>query len=554
MTSMNGADDALCFVPLGGTGEIGMNLSLYGLDGKWLMVDFGISFGDETMPGIDIVMPDPTFIEDRKEDLVGLVLTHGHEDHFGAIPYLWQRLECPIHATPFTAAFLRRKLAETDFADRVKIVEIPLSGRFDLGPFGLEFITMTHSIPEPNALVIRTRHGVVVHSGDWKLDPQPLVGEPTDIDALQRVGRDGVLALVCDSTNALEPGRTGSEADVRVALTAAIAKEKNRVAVTCFSTNVARLHSVAEAAHANGRHCALIGRSLWRIHEAARETGYLNPPEPFVTEADAGFLPRDKIVMVCTGSQGEPRSALSRIARGDHPNIVLDRDDTVFFSAREIPGNEKAIIRVQNQLVESGVKLVTPDDAPIHVSGHPGQDDLTDLYQWLRPRISVPVHGEARHLRAHAQLARRCQVPEVAIPHDGAVIRLAPGPAETVGEVTSGRLARDGHRLIRLDSGAIRGRNQMTHNGAALATVVLDGHGRLAGSPQVALLGLEDEADLDDAQADVSDEVRDAVGRLSKPQRDDDEAVREAARRAVRKAIRSWHGKRPVTTVHIVRV
>ncbi len=552
-------DDALYFLPLGGSDEIGMNLYLYGVDGKWLMVDLGIAFGDESTPGIEVVMPDPAFIEERSADLVGIVLTHAHEDHFGAVQYLWPRFRCPVYATPFAAALLRLKLQESDFADEVEIVEVPLSGTVTAGPFDIELVTVTHSIPEPNALVIRSRFGVVVHSGDWKLDPDPLLGTPADEERFRKIGEEGVLALVCDSTNVLEAGTTGSESDVREALTKLMAGLEGRIAVACFATNVARLQSIAEAAHANGRHCALVGRSLWRVHTAATETGYLSPPEPFITENDAGFLPEDKIVLICTGSQGEPRAALTRIAQGDHPNIVLTSGDTVIFSSREIPGNEKAINRVRNRLIGQAVAVVTPDDAeagaPIHVSGHPARDDLLAMYQWLQPKIAIPVHGETRHLLAHARLAESCQVPQVLVPEDGALIRLAPGRAEIEGRIAAGRLALDGDRLIGLqDSDTIRHRHRMAYNGAAMATVLVNKHGKIAADPQVTLLGLEEGGALLDLQDELSKVVRKAVDRLPTLSRRDDETLKEAARLAIRRAIKARQGKKPMTQIHLMRL
>ena len=370
-----GPDD-LWFLPLGGSGEIGMNLNLYGHAGKWLMVDLGISFGDETMPGVDVIMPDPAFIAERREDLVGLVITHAHEDHLGAVQHLWPELRCPVYATPFTASVLRAKLFEKSLVGRVEIIEVPLSGRFTAGPFDVELVRVTHSVPEPSALILRTPLGAVLHTGDWKLDPSPVTGEPTDEAALIRLGDEGALAMVCDSTNATVPGTSGSEAAVRESLIELFGKFENRIAISCFATNVARLDSIAAAAAANDRNVALVGRSLWRINEAARANGYLKDAAPFLSEHDAGFLPREKTVLICTGSQGEPRSALSRIAADDHPEIVLERGDTVIFSSREIPGNERAIGRVQNMLIGQGVEVITADDAFVHVSGHPAQDEL----------------------------------------------------------------------------------------------------------------------------------------------------------------------------------
>ncbi len=546
--------DGLYFLPLGGSGEIGMNLNLYGHRGKWLMVDLGISFADDTMPGLDIIMPDPAFIREQRDNLVGLVLTHAHEDHLGAIQYLWPELKCPVYCTPFTASVLRAKLYERQLANKVPIHEIPMGGRFELGPFQLEFVSVTHSIPEPNALAIRTGAGVVVHTGDWKLDPEPIIGTVADEARLRALGDEGVLALVCDSTNAMVPGRSGSEARVRETLTDLLGRFENRIAVTCFATNVARLESVAAAAAANGRNVALVGRSLWRINEAARSNGYLADVPPFLSEHDAAYLPKDKLVMICTGSQGEPRSALSRIAGGDHPQVTLEPGDTVIFSSREIPGNERAIGRVQNHLVNRGIEIVTADDAFVHVSGHPAQDELVQMYQWVRPSIAVPVHGEQRHQLAHAKLAQGCQVPHGLVPTNGDVVRLGPGPVEVVAQVRTGRLAMDGKRLVPLDTGLMRARTRMVHNGAAVATLVLNARGELVTAPQVAVMGLLDGENDHDVLLDVVDAVREAIAAMPKPDRQDDDRVKEAARIAVRRCFNASHGKKPVTDVHLVRV
>lgn len=554
-TSPSGPDDALYFLPLGGAGEIGMNMYLYGHAGQWLMVDCGVTFADEAVPGVDLIVPDPVFIERRRDKLLGLVITHAHEDHIGAITLLWPDLRCPIYATPFTAAVLRIKLRETDFADRVTIVEVPLGGDIEIGPFGVGFITMTHSVPEPNALVIRTRHGAVVHTGDWKLDPAPQIGAVTDEATLRQLGDKGVVAVMGDSTNALTPGRSASEEDVRKGLAEVIAAQPNRVVVTCFSSNIARIHSVMLAAQQAGRHCALVGRSLWKIMEAAQSTGYMTDlPEPFLREDQVGYIPRDKLVLVCTGSQGEPRSALSRIAGDSHPHITLEAGDTVIFSAREIPGNEKAIGRVQNALVAQGITLITPDDAMVHCSGHPARDELTTLYQWLKPKAVVPVHGEERHMRAHAALAAEGQVAQTLVPHNGTLVRLAPGPLEIVDHVEHGRLALDGHHLVPLGGEAIRDRQKIIHNGAAVVTLVLDRDGRLAADPKVALLGIEDAEDLADSEAEVAEEVRSAIDSLPRAQRNDEAALSETARVTVRRTIRNWHGKKPVTEVHLIRL
>ena len=546
-------DEGLYFLPLGGSGEIGMNLNLYRYGGKWLMVDLGITFGDDSTPGVDVLMPDPAYIVERRGDLAGLVLTHAHEDHLGAVPYLWNRLKCPVYATPFTAAVLRRKLAEMDRPNSIPITEVPLSGKFSVGPFEIELITLTHSIPEPNAVAIRTPAGTVLHTGDWKIDPKPMVGEVTDEEALRALGQEGVLAMVCDSTNALQPGHSRSEGDLRESLVEVVGRFNKRVAIGCFSSNIARLETIAHVAKKTGRHPALVGRSLWRMYEAAQESGYLKGIT-FLSDADGAHLPRDKVLMACTGSQGEKRSALWRIAADDHPNVLLEQGDAVVFSSRVIPGNEKSIQRLQNQLVGLGVKLVTDDDAFVHVSGHPNQDELAQMYQWVRPRIAVPVHGEIRHMRAHAALARACQVPEAIVPQNGTLIRLAPGPAEIVEEVPVGRLALDGALLVPLDAEILRKRTQMIWNGSAVATVVLDRHGRLAAEPQLTLQGLFDGAGIEDAITDATYAVRDAIEALPSRQRTNDDAVREAARVAVRRAIQASHGKRPPTEVHLVRL
>lgn len=530
-----------------------MNLNLYGHAGKWLMVDLGVTFRDDRTPGIDVIMPDTSYIEARRSDLVGLVLTHGHEDHIGAVPYLWPRLRCPIYATPFTATLVRRKLQEVGESDRAEIIEVPMSGRFSVAPFELELITLTHSIPEPNAVVIRTPAGTLLHTGDWKLDPEPLIGPVADEAALRRLGEEGILAMICDSTNALVPGQSGSEATVRDSLGDLVGRLSGRIAVACFASNVARLESITRIALAHDRQVALVGRSLWRIAEAARQNGYLGDLPPFVSEHDIGYLPRDKALMICTGSQGEPRSALARIAREEHPNVALESGDTVIFSSRIIPGNERAIGDLQNQLVRLGVDIVTERDHMVHVSGHPARDELVSMYQWVRPKVAIPVHGEARHLAAHARLAERCQVSQALVIENGSLVRLAPGPAEVIDNVPSGRVGLDGKALIRLDGTVMRTRHRTVWNGAAVATLVLDKSGRLRATPQITVHGLLD-PELDaDVLDDLSESVLAAVNALPPGDRDD-ETVREAARLAIRRSLHASRGKKPVTDVHVVRI
>lgn len=543
----------LLFLPLGGAGEIGMNLNLYGFGppGKhrWLMVDLGVTFSDGAAP-IDVIMPDPTFIEERKDALVGLVLTHAHEDHLGAVPYLWERLRCPIYATPFTAEVLGHKLREAGLTG-VPVTTVALGSRFRIEPFDLELITLTHSIPEPNAVAIRTPLGTVLHTGDWKFDPSPVVGPTADEDALRRLGDAGVLAMVCDSTNVFTEGTSGSEADLRRSLTDIVAGCTGRVAVTCFASNVARLETVAAAAAANRRNVVAAGRSLRRIEQAARATGYMRDVPPFIDESEAGFFPRDRVLIVCTGSQGEPRAALARMATGEHPNVTLEKGDAVIFSSRVIPGNEISIARVQNDLVRLGVRAVTWNDAPVHVSGHPAKDELIHMYQLARPRIAIPVHGELRHLVAHAELAKTCQVQETVVAENGALVRLAPGRSDIVERVHAGRLGFDGDRVVPLDGEVLRSRVRAFYNGVAMVTVVVDGGG-VIGEPELSAVGLLDDANPETREAAI-DAVLDALEDAPERVFADDAQLREAVRVAVRRVFRDRMGKKPVTHVHLVR-
>jgi ribonuclease J len=545
---------ALFFVPLGGAGEIGMNLNVYGYRDDWLIVDCGVTFGDDSQPGLEVVMPDPGFIVERRDRLLGIVATHAHEDHIGAIPYLWRQLRCPIWATPFTASFLRAKLAETGFADQVKINVVPLSGRFTIGPFDLELITLTHSIPEPNAVAMRTPVGTILHTGDWKFDPDPLIGPTADEAALKRLGAEGVLALIGDSTNALRPGTSGSEAELRRSLIDLIGRYDARVAVACFASNVARLETIARAAAAHGREIALVGRSLLRIDKAARENGYLTDLPRFLNEDEAGYIPRDRIVMICTGSQGEPRAALSRIARDDHPHVTLETGDVVIFSSRIIPGNEKSINRLQNALVRLGVEIVTEEDHFVHVSGHPARDELVRMYQMVRPQIAVPVHGEARHLIAHAELAGECQVQQPLVIQNGDMVRLAASGASIVDEVPVGRLASDGKGLLPVDGTALKDRRRVTFNGSAVATLVLDRRGEPLAPPKISTIGVVEPAAAEAAAPALRSAVEHALDDLSASLRRDDETVRDAARRALRRILNERFGKRPLVEIHLVRI
>jgi ribonuclease J len=547
--------DELLFLALGGAGEIGMNLNLYGHAGKWLMVDLGVTFGDESTPGIDIIMPDISFIKERVGDLVGLVLTHAHEDHIGAVPYLWPQLRCPLYATPFTASVLRRKLEEAGLAKEAPITLIPMSGKVTLAPFEVELITLTHSIPEPNAVVVRTPLGAVLHTGDWKLDPTPLVGDATDEAALRKLGDGGVLAMVCDSTNVFVEGASGSESDVRDSLRDLIGRLHNRVAVGCFASNVARLETITRVAMEHGRQVALVGRSLWRMVAAAQENGYLTGLPEFVQEHDVGYFPRNKILMICTGSQGEPRSALARIARKEHPHVAFEAGDAVVFSSRTIPGNEKSIAHLQNELTRQDVQVITDREEDIHVSGHPARDELIEMYQMIRPTIAIPVHGEARHIKEHVALAKECQVPQALEAANGAIIRLAPGPAEIVAAVPAGRVGLDGKALLRLDGDMIRHRHRMSFNGLIMVSIVLGKDGRLLAPPQVSLEGLLDSGEMGaHAIAGMSGAIAEAVGGSSREHLRDTEQLTEICRLAARRWFHKAYDKKPVTKVHVLRL
>lgn len=546
------SNDELLFLALGGAGEIGMNLNLYGHAGKWLMLDLGIAFGDDSMPGVEVIMPDPSFIEERRKDLIGIVLTHAHEDHLGAVADLWPRLKAPVYATPFAASVLRRKLTQAGLVDDVRVTEIPLRGKFSLGPFDLEMITMTHSILEPNALAIRTKFGTIFHTGDWKIDPEPLIGDLTDEAMLKRIGDEGVLAMVCDSTNVFVEGEAGSEAMVRANLKKLVKGRKGRIAVTCFASNLARVESIALAAVAAGRHPVLSGPALLRMIEAAQECGYMLDFPECIGPQDGAYLPRDKVLFICTGSQGEARASMAKIANDEHRDIVLEEGDTAIFSSRVIPGNERSVGRLQNALMARGVEVITDREANIHVSGHPARDELVRVYQWVRPRIALPVHGEVRHMVEHAALARACQVPETIVAPNGTLVRLAPGPAEIIDHVPVGRLARDGDGLVALDGGVLRERRKLLWNGAAAATLVIDGKGRAVAPPKVSLRGIEDE-DGALAEAIVAG-LREMLADLSPSERSDDGRIEEASRQAVRRVVRAHLGKKPLTDVHIVRI
>ena len=554
-------NDELVFLPLGGSNEIGMNFNLYGYgpedDRKWIVVDLGITFGDQTTPGVEVILPDPEFIEQYADDILGIVLTHAHEDHIGAVAWLWPRLKAPVYATPFTAFLLREKLRDAGILDDVDITEVPLSGKFALGPFELELITLTHSIPEPNGLAIRTPLGVVLHTGDWKIDPDPLLGGVTDDDAIRKLGDEGVLAMVCDSTNVFVDGHAGSEADVRKALVSLIKPLKGKVAVACFASNVARMDSVIRAAEAADRRVCLVGRSMHRMSAAARSVGLMKGLKDFINEKEARHFPEDKILYLCTGSQGEARAALARIASGTHPHVNLGKGDHAIFSSRVIPGNEVPIRNLQNHLADRGVRLYTERDHPgIHVSGHPCRDELAQMYAWARPQIAVPTHGERRHLLEHALFAKDLQVPQTVSPRNGEMVRLAPGRAEIIDEVPAGRLYVDGGMVTPENGDALKERRHAAFNGVLMVTVALDGKGRIVSGPQIRAIGLAGDADfpLDEALDDLALDAEQAVKKIPAEERAFDEIVESALSRVVKKgAFRIWERK-PVVETTVLRI
>lgn len=553
--------DELVFLPLGGADEIGMNLNAYGYgpveDRRWIIVDIGVSFGGQDKPGIEIILPDPSFLEEERDNILAIVLTHAHEDHIGAIGWLWPRIKAPVYATPFTAALVREKLRDHALLDRVPLHEVSLNAFLQLGPFGVEYVTLTHSIPEPNGLAIHTPLGLVFHTGDWKLDEAPQIGDRTDIARIQGLADEGVLAMVCDSTNVFVEGRAGSEADVRDTLKAAIQSVRGKVAVTAFASNVARLQTTINVARECGRSVCLVGRSMKKVTSAAQSVGLLQHIPPFITEEQAAGMPPESVLYLCTGSQGEPRAALARIASGGHRHVSLGEGDAVLFSSRMIPGNEVAITALQNTLIRRGVRVITDHDAHIHVSGHPCREELKDMYAWVRPRIAVPVHGERRHIIEHAAFARSLQVPMVVAPHNGAMIRLAPGTPDIIDETPAGRLYVDGGVIVEADNEALKERKRIAEEGfvSVSLAVAVKKNAILAG-PDVRTRGLSiaDEEAFDLALDDLADAAEAAFQRLPHAERVDDELTEAAIVRAVRKAAERAFKKRPLVEVSVLRV
>ncbi len=540
--------DELLFLALGGSGEIGMNVNLYGCQGKWVMVDLGLTFADPAYPGVELVLPDLSFIEERREDLLGIVLTHGHEDHIGAIPYLAADLGVPLYATPFTAGLIRLKLEEEGLAKEVELNVIDNEGSFALGPFGFRYVPLAHSIPEGNAVLIDTPYGSVFHTGDWKIDEKPVLGQPSTPEELTAIGDEGVLALVCDSTNVFNPEASGSEGDVREGLMQTITGAKGRVLVTTFASNAARLQTLGEVANAVGRKLCVAGRSLDRIISTARTAGYLKDFPPTVDWDDAMALPRNEVMIIATGGQGEARAALSRIAFDSHP-IKLDTGDLVVFSSKQIPGNEIAIGRIQNALATKGVLMVTDRQAEVHVSGHPGRPELEAMYRWVRPQILLPVHGERRHMAEQARVGLASGVPSAIVQSNGDLLRLAPNGPEIIGHEATGRLVLDGDVILPADGSTMNERRKVALHGQISVAVALDRKGKLMGDPAVRTQGVPVEEDKAAFLAEAAEEAAVAVGKGSQ----EEEALRERVRLAVRRTATRWTGKKPVVDVLLIR-
>jgi ribonuclease J len=556
---MAGVTNELVFAPLGGVGEIGMNLSIYGLgDGRtrsFLAVDLGVSFASEDqLPGVDLVLPDIRYLIEERRNLVGLVLTHAHEDHFGAILDLWPKLKCPIFATPFTAALLASKRAGEPGAPQVPVTIIPVGGRFDAGPFNIELVAVAHSIPESNALIIRTSAGTVLHTGDWKIDPTPVLGPPTDEKKLRALGEEGCLALIGDSTNAVRDGRSPSEADVAKTITELIRTAPARVAVTTFASNVGRLKVVAQAARACGREVVVVGRAMERVVQVARETGNFDGVQEFRGQDAYGYLPPDKVVALCTGSQGEPRAALARISTDDHPDVTLARGDRVIVSARTIPGNEKAVGRILNGLIDQGIEVITDRTHLVHVSGHPRRAELEEMISWVRPQILIPVHGEPLHLSEHAALARKAGVPQVLTCRNGDLVRLS-GEAGIIDRLPSGKVYKDGRLLIDAQARTVADRRRLSFAGVVSVAIAVDEKGELVADPEFDLIGIPEKDSEGVAMLQIVGEaVERTMQSLPRARRRNPEAVGESVRSAVRSAIAECWGKKPMCHVHVLPV
>ncbi len=550
--------DELLFCPLGGSGEIGMNMNLfaYGKPNKqkWIMVDIGVTFADDSLPGIDLIYPDPGFIIDKKEDLLGIVLTHAHEDHIGAIAHIWPQIKCKIFSTPFTAALIREKFKEKriDIGNNLKIVD--LNGTIDLSPFKIEFITLTHSILEPNGLRIETPAGNILHTGDWKCDPNPLIGDKIDSNRLKQIGKKGVLAMICDSTNVFSIGRAGSELDVRKSLLNIMSRLKKRIIVTSFASNVARMESIFFCAKKLGRQISLVGRSMHRIYKAAKQCGYLNDIIEPIDSRDAKRISREKIIYLCTGSQGEPMGAMMRISSYVHPDVLIEKDDAVIFSSKIIPGNEKKLYKLHNNLVREGIEVISEENEFVHVSGHPNREDLRDMYNWVRPNAVIPVHGEHRHMIEHINFAKEMQVPYPIQVENGDIVKIYPGKKpEVYDKAPSGRLYVDGNIPVEEDSKSIKERKNLSSNGYMEITILVTPKGKIHKRPILSFKGLpiiENEEFING----LEDEIENISNTFALNNEKQKQNLLDALKIGCRKFTKEKTGKKPFTNINIVKI
>ena len=551
--------DQLIFCPLGGSGEIGMNMNLFSYgkpdNQKWLIVDIGVTFADDTLPGIDLIYPDPGFIIDKKDDLLGIILTHAHEDHIGAIAHIWPQLKCNIYATPFTSVLIKEKFKEKkiEIGNNLKIVD--LNGTVKLGPFKIEFITLTHSILEPNGLSIETPVGTILHTGDWKCDPNPLIGNTINEKKLKQIGAQGVLAMICDSTNIFNPGRAGSELDVRQSLLKIMQNKNKRIIVTSFASNVARMETIFYCAKKIERQISLVGRSMHRIYKAARQCGYLKNVIDPIDSREAKKISREKIVYLCTGSQGEPMGAMMRIAHYVHPDVFIEKDDTVIFSSKIIPGNEKKLYSLHNQLVKNGIEVISEENEFVHVSGHPNQEDLKDMYNWVKPKAIIPVHGEHRHMMEHINFAKEMQVPYPVQIENGDIVQIYPGnEPHVVDKAPVGRMYVDGNISISEDSQSIKERKNLANNGYLEVTIIINNKGKVIKKPIFSFRGLPIENQNDDFIFDLEDEVKKTSRTFSLNSTKQENILIEELKKNCRKLIKEKTGKKPYTNINLVRV
>jgi ribonuclease J len=547
--------DKLLFIPIGGSNEIGINVNLYHYKGKYLIVDCGSGFADDFLPGVDMLVADMSFIEKNKKDVLGLVLTHAHEDHLGAVQYLWNDIQCPIYATTFTANFLKMRLSEYSFAKQVKITEVKPGGKIDLDPFSIEMVPLTHSAPEMQALMIRTEAGNIMHTGDWKFDDDPLVGPASDIAMLKKCGDEGVLALVCDSTNVFNSGTSGSEGELRESLVKIIKSCKKMVVATTFASNLARLDTLIHAAAEAGRKVVLSGRSMHRMHTVAQSSGYLVDIAPIVDERDVGRHKREDLLIIATGCQGEPMAATAKMASGSHHSIRLAPEDTVIFSSKIIPGNEKKIYRMFNHFVRSGIEVITEHDHFVHVSGHPAVEELKKMYELVRPQVAIPVHGEPVHIHEHAKLARACGIKHAVEVENGSVVLLNPDDPKIIGTVENGYLGVEGNYLLPIDSPIFKARRRMRDDGVAVVTVGLGSHGKLAMKPTVSIPGCLDPQEDAELLRTIRDEVEEAVSyAIGSKQAKKDVNIEDTVKSVLRRILREEVGKNPMIIVHVEKV